>query len=117
MTNNRYKIHFENLVSSKLLLFVEYYFSITFPIFSSDIFVCLSFRKEAELYTTYKINYRCISLRKTCLLKQVPILAPKPVLRTQLEEAEVKIMITLERCKRKEPEACCKIIHVTEFVF
>ena len=117
MTNNRYKIHFENLVSSKLLLFVEYYFSIIFPIFSSDIFVCLSFRKEAELYTTYKINYRCISLRKTRFLKQVPILAPKPVLRTQLEEAEVKIMITLDRCKRKESEAWCKIIHVTEFVF
>ena len=117
MRNNRYKVHLENLVSSKLLLFVEYYFSITFPIFSSDIFVCLSFRKEAEPYTTYKINNRCISLRKTRFLKQVPILAPKPVLRTQLEEAEVKIMITLERCKGKEPEAGCKIIHVTEFVF
>ena len=31
--------------------------------------------------------------------KQMQILAPKPVLRTQLEEAQVKIIITLERCK------------------
>ena len=95
MRNNRYKVHLENLVSSKLLLFMEYYFSITFPIFSSDIFVCLSVRKEAEPYTTYKMNNRCIILRTTRFLKQVPILAPKPVLRTQLEEAEVKIMVTL----------------------
>ena len=91
MRNNRYKVHLENLVSSKLLLFMEYYFSITFPIFSSDIFVCLS----VEPYTTYKMNNRCIILRTTRFLKQVPILAPKPVLRTQLEEAEVKIMVTL----------------------
>ena len=32
--------------------------------------------------------------------KQVQLLAPEPVLRKQLEEVEVKIMITLERCKR-----------------
>ena len=71
MRNNRYKVRFENLVSAKLLLFMEYYFSITFPIFSSDIFV----------------YNRCIVLGTTGFLKHVPILAPKPVLRTQLEEA------------------------------